>query len=38
MVKRRHPRVPLNQVVNLENAGTIGQGITVNFSPGGCAI
>ena len=38
MAKRRHPRVPLNQVVNLETAGTKGQGTTVNFSPGGCAI
>lgn len=38
MVKRRHPRVPLNQAVNLETVGTIGQGTTVNFSPGGCAI
>jgi hypothetical protein len=38
MVKRRHPRVPLNQPVNLDSAGTMGQGTTVNFSPGGCAI
>lgn len=38
MVKRRHQRVPLIQAVNLETAGTSGQGITVNFSPGGCAI
>jgi hypothetical protein len=38
MVKRRHPRVPLNQPVNLETAGTIGHRTTVNFSPGGCAI
>ena len=38
MIKRRYPRVPLNQPVSLEMAGTIGQGTTVNFSPGGCAI
>ena len=38
MVKRRHPRVPFKQVVNLETVGAIGQGTTVNFSPGGCAI
>ena len=38
MVKRRHQRVPLTQPVNLETAGTAGQGTTVNFSPGGCAI
>lgn len=38
MVKRQHQRVPLNQPVNLETAGTMGQGTTVNFSPRGCAI
>jgi len=38
MVKRQHQRVALTQPVNLETAGTTGQGITVNFSPGGCAI
>lgn len=38
MPKRRHQRVPLNQPVNLQTAGTMGQGTTVNFSPGGCAL
>ena len=38
MANRRHLRVPLNQPVNLQTAGTMGQGATVNFSPGGCAI
>jgi hypothetical protein len=38
MVKRQQQRVPLTQPVNLEIAGTTGQGMTVNFSPGGCAI
>ena len=38
MVKRKHQRVPLTQPVNLETAGTTGQGMTVNFSPQGCAI
>ena len=38
MAKRRHHRVPLNQPVNLQTAGTMGQGTTVNFSPGGCAL
>ena len=38
MSKRRQHRVPLNQPVNFETAGTKGQGATVNFSPGGCAI
>ena len=38
MSKHRQHRVPLNQPVNFETAGTKGQGTTVNFSPGGCAI
>ena len=38
MAKRRHQRVLLNQPVNLKTAGTMGQGTTVNISPGGCAI
>ena len=38
MVKRRHQRIPLKQPADLQAAGTIGQGTTVNFSPGGCGL
>ena len=38
MVKRRQHRVPLNQPVNLQIAGMMGEGTTVNFSPGGCGL
>ena len=38
MVKRQYQRVPLNQPVDLQSEGTMGQGTTVNLSPGGCAI
>lgn len=38
MVKRRHQRVLLKQPVELQTAGRIGRGTTVNFSPVGCCI